>query len=250
MEIWWFPVEHVWKRNIEMKNKLRCGPVIGSTGLGMKTTINKSLPLKTIAISTHALHRVTSAMTKLCKKTCSQEHLSHAGAVQWQNICNKHNYSSICSKANRKDDKEEAVPCDDEESVYLIIRIRLHILWYSKMHCRRGERWHNGEQGSYSERGGGNKIQGMKMEQQKQQKASEKIYEINKNKQQNNKSKRKTITVSCDQSTPQQTNEKCLFFFAQFSCTHSEPGNRTKHDVHVCLQMYVVGSYDWHRLQH
>lgn len=63
---------------------------------------------------------------------------------------------------------------------YLIIRIRLHILWYSKMHCRRGERWHNGEQGRYSERGGGNKIQGMKMEQQKQQKASEKIYGINK----------------------------------------------------------------------
>lgn len=28
---------------------------------------------------------------------------------------------------------------------YLIIRIRLHILWYSKMHCSRGERWHNGQ---------------------------------------------------------------------------------------------------------
>lgn len=33
--------------------------------------------------------------------------------------------------------------------------------------------------GNYSEQGGRNKIQGMKMEQQKQQKASEKIYEIN-----------------------------------------------------------------------
>lgn len=91
---------------------------------------------------------------------------------------------------------------------YLIIRIRLHILWYSKMHCRRGERWHNGEQGRYSERGGENKIQGMKMEQQKQQKASEKIFlGLIKSKRQNNKSKSKIISVSCDQSTPQQTNK-------------------------------------------
>lgn len=30
---------------------------------------------------------------------------------------------------------------------YLIIRIRLHILWYSKMHCRRVERWYNGQSG-------------------------------------------------------------------------------------------------------
>lgn len=95
---------------------------------------------------------------------------------------------------------------------YLIIRIRLDILWYSKMHCRRGERWQNGQQGRYSERGGGNKIQGMKMEQQKQQKASEKVYGINKNKRQNNKSKSKIISVSCDQSTPQQTNKWEDFF--------------------------------------
>lgn len=40
------------------------------------------------------------------------QHPSHQGTVQRQNI-----YYSICSKANRKDDKEEAVPCDDEESV-------------------------------------------------------------------------------------------------------------------------------------
>lgn len=92
------------------------------------------------------------------------------------------------------------------------------------------------------------------MEQQKQQKASEKIFGINKkrNKQQNNKSKSKVISVSCDQSTPQQTNEKCRFPFSFFSaydvCTHSEPGNRTKHGVHVWLHVYVVGSYDWHRL--
>lgn len=51
------------KRKIEMKNKPRCGTAIGTTGFGMKTTINKSLLIKTIAISTHALQRVTSAMT-------------------------------------------------------------------------------------------------------------------------------------------------------------------------------------------
>lgn len=51
------------ERKIEMKNKLKCGTVTGSTGLRMKTTINKSLLIKTVAISTHALYGVTSAMT-------------------------------------------------------------------------------------------------------------------------------------------------------------------------------------------
>lgn len=51
------------------------------------------------------------------KKTCSQKHLSHQSTIQGQNVCDTYIYYSICSQANRKDDKEEAVPCDDEESV-------------------------------------------------------------------------------------------------------------------------------------
>lgn len=50
-------------RKIEMKNKPKCGTTIGTTGFGMKETINKSLLIKTIAICTHALQGVTSAMT-------------------------------------------------------------------------------------------------------------------------------------------------------------------------------------------
>ncbi len=59
----------------------------------------------------------------------------------------------------------------------------------------------------YNERGGENKIQGMKMEQQKQQKASGKVFGVIENKQQINKSKSKRISVSHDQSPPQQTNK-------------------------------------------
>lgn len=51
-------------RKIEMKNKPKCGTAIGTTGFGMKETINnKSLPIKTIAICTHALQGVTPAGT-------------------------------------------------------------------------------------------------------------------------------------------------------------------------------------------
>lgn len=57
--------------------------------------------------------------------------------MQRQSICDARIYYSYCSKANRKDDKEEAVPCDDEESVYLIIRIRLHVLVFPR--CIAGE---------------------------------------------------------------------------------------------------------------
>lgn len=88
-----------------MKNKPRRGTVTGSAGFGMKTTINKSLLIKTI--STHALHGVTSAMTQLCKETCSQKHLSHAGAVQRQNVSNTQIHYSICSKANGKKTKKK-----------------------------------------------------------------------------------------------------------------------------------------------
>lgn len=49
-----------------------------------------------------------------------------------------------------------------------------------------------------------------------QKKSSGLIKKKHTNKQQNNKSKSKVISVSCDQSTPQQTNEKCRFLFSFF----------------------------------
>lgn len=199
------------ERKIEMTKKPRC-TAIGSIGLGMKTTINKSLLIKEIANSTHALHGVTSAKTQLCKKHVQSEASFTPRYCTEKRNFETHIYYSVCSKANGKDDKEEAVPCDDEEYLYLIIRIRLQILWYSKMHCRRGERWHNGEQGRYSERGGRNKIQGMKMEQQKQQKASEKIYGINKINSKITKAKAKQVQFLVNNHHHNKdTNKKCPF---------------------------------------
>lgn len=43
-------------------------------------------------------------------------------------------------------------------------------------------------------------------------------------------------------------NKQNLYVFALFLCAHNEPSNKSKHDVHLWLHVYIVGSYDWHRL--
>lgn len=111
------------------------------------------------------------------------------------------------------------------------------------MHCRRGERWHNGEQGSYSEREVKIKLRGWKWS-SKNNKKHQKSMELINTHSKINKSKSKGNTVSCDQSTPQQTNKQSivlLFFLAKFLCTHREPGTKAKHDVHVWLQCVRCG---------
>lgn len=82
-------------------------------------------------------------------------------------------------KPTKRDDKEEAVPCDDEESVlpHHQDQTPYPVVFQDALQERRDDTMESrgvivsGEEEI--------KIQGMKMEQQKQQKASEKTYEIN-----------------------------------------------------------------------
>lgn len=92
------------KRKTEMKNKPRSGTATGTTGFGMKTTINKSLLIKTIAaISTHAPQRVTSA------KTCNQKHLPHTHMWRMENISGTHilNTASAVKQSERTTKKKQ-----------------------------------------------------------------------------------------------------------------------------------------------
>lgn len=106
--------------------------------------------------------------------------------------------------------------------------------------------------GSYRERAGGKtKIQGMKMEQQKNKKGHHKNenFEFNQKKkhiQQSNKSgkmKKQNQFLVISQHHNKQTH-KCFFVSKLFICTHSEPGRKTKRAVHVWLHVCAVGS-EW-----
>lgn len=62
---------------------------------------------------------------------------------------------------------------------------------------------------------------------------------------QNNKSKSKTVTVSCDQSAPQQTNNSCNNSLQYAYVPTVSQAIEEKHSMHVWLNVYVVGSHDW-----
>lgn len=83
---------------------------------GMKTTINKPLLIKTAAISTHAILLESRSCVKKQKNMQSEASFTPRYCTETK-YRGTHIYYSICSKANGKDDREEAVPCDDEESV-------------------------------------------------------------------------------------------------------------------------------------
>lgn len=53
--------------------------------------------------------------------------------------------SSAVEPTERKTKKKKQFRVMMKNLFYLIIRIRLHILRYSKMRCRRVERWYNGK---------------------------------------------------------------------------------------------------------
>lgn len=75
-------------------------------------------------------------------------------------------------KPTQSNDKEEAVPCDDEESVlpHHQDQTPYPVVFHDALRERR-EMTQWTKPGSYSEWAGGKEIQGMNMEQQKQQKA-------------------------------------------------------------------------------
>lgn len=125
------------ERKIEMKNKLRCGTALGSTGLGMKT-INKSLLIIT-AISTHALHHFSSDVAVQKKRAVRS--IFHTEVLYRDKVFATHKFTTASAvKPTERTTKKKQFHVMMKNLFYLIIRIRLHILWYSKMHCRRGER--------------------------------------------------------------------------------------------------------------
>lgn len=148
-----------------------------------------------------------------CVKKRAVRSIVHTqAAVQRQNICNPHIYYSICSKANRKDEKEEAVPCDDEE--LFTSSSGSDSISCGIPRCIAGEERDDTMESREVIVSGEVEIKfrGWKWS-SKNNKRHQKKSEINKNiNSKINKSKSKIITVSCDQSTPQQTNEKRAFF--------------------------------------
>lgn len=179
---------------------------------------------------------------------------------QWRSKCRKHAVRSVFhtthTRVTAATSSQHKVTTEKKQfhvmmksQFYLIIRIRLHILWYSMMHCRRGERWHNGQSQVVIVSGPvETKFRGWIWSSKNNKRHCKKSSGLIKTQtakiitKAGKKNKKINQFLVISQHHNKQTHE-CFFVSKLFIWTHSEPGNKTKHAVHVWLHVYAVGSY-------